>query len=445
MTTFSAADLEKLATYDYDPTAHIGRPIYGLLHHRPAFTMNSVDMMLLDARVQLGLNLIKGPIHAYTQFYSQEEAQNPAIHMLVMQQADRFHYTVETEDEEVGEFVLRTLKRFWTNGVIKALTAIEWGFSGSEVIYERGQETRIEYKDLRCLNVFDVRPVTYRGGLVGMDIQNATMSTKYLGIPKAFWHVHCRESHPFYGKSRLHGAWGAFWEMWSESGARDIRRTWFHRCAYDGGSMRYPIGKSAIPGGGSISNRDIALEMMAKKRTGGYLVMPNQIINGVPAWEYDPPSGSQTPEGVMQYPEDLRKEILEGMGIPPEIIEGGGGGLGAATGRMVPMLAYQSTLKMLTEAVINDFKSQVMDYLIMLNWGRLPSYNIIPIVPAQALAPQMQEGGPGEGVPEEDQTGEEDQDQEGEAPPPKSKTPPNTKPKAPSSQNAKEGAASRGI
>ena len=47
-------------------------------HHFPYFTYGTVDLMLRDSRILYALSLIKGPVHAYTKFFTEEEAENPA-------------------------------------------------------------------------------------------------------------------------------------------------------------------------------------------------------------------------------------------------------------------------------------------------------------------------------------------------------------------------------
>jgi len=250
----------------------------------------------------------------------------------------------------------------------------------------------------------DCCAVTMQGGLVGTEINSGNLKEFYIGIPKVFWHVHARDQKKFYGVSRLFGAYAAWWEIWTEGGARDIRRLWFYRNAFDGGIMRYPTGYTQIENGGRINNRDLALEMLAKKRAGGYLVFPNQTgSDGRQVWEYEQPSSASAPPGMAEYMVFLTNEELEGLGIPPEVVEGGGGGLGAATGRKIPMIAFYSSLQQIVDYLIGDIRVQILDFLIKLNFGKLHEYEIVPLIPILAyqepLSQEKPEGSQGEKKP----------------------------------------------
>jgi hypothetical protein len=134
--------------------------------------------------------------------------------------------------------------------------------------------------------------------------------------------------------------------------------------------MRYPIGKTKV-GEQEIDNLDLAVRLMSNTRTGGYRVMPDDVnpSTGQQKWSYTPPAANITPNGLMEYPEKLRYEILEAMGIPPEVAESQGDNtMGSATGRKVPMMLYYSTLAHLSDQAIYDFDIQVLKYLVLVNF-----------------------------------------------------------------------------
>lgn len=395
MTTINPIELTQVFTAEYEPVGFVRNYMPAAPHHRPMFNSWCIEQMLQDPRIVFGLELIKGPIHAFTKFFSQEEASDASVHRMIVETNVEFPYVVQCSDKKIGEFITANIRRFWQTGAIKALNAIEWGYSGSEVIYKRKNgrgKPVIMYDTLKDLDARDIRCVTQRGGIVGLDLHPTRASGgEFIGIPKAFWHVHARERNRYYGHSRLFGAYAAWWEIWGEGGARDIRRNWFHRNAFDGGEMRYPMGYTKLPNGERIENRDLALEMLSKKRSGGYMVFPQQELNGKPAWEYVPPVASVEPQGMQSYMAALTGEELEGLGIPPEVIEGGGGGLGSASGRQIPMTAYFSTLQKISDFLIQDFSAQVLDYLIALNFRKVVDYEIVPLIPSKAFEDQKLE------------------------------------------------------
>lgn len=395
MTTVNSTELTQVFTAEYEPVGFVRNYMPAAPHHRPLFTSWAIEQMLQDPRIVFGLELIKGPIHAFTKFFSQEEASEASVHKMIVETNIEFPYVVQCDDKEIEQYITKSIRRFWQTGAIKALNALEWGYSGCEVIYKRqksGRKPLLVYDTMKDLDPRDIRCVTLQGGIIGLDLHPTRASGgEFIGIPKAFWHVHARERNRYHGHSRLFGAYAAWWEIWGEGGARDIRRNWFHRNAFDGGEMRYPMGYTKLPDGTRVENRDLALEMLSKKRSGGYMVFPQQDLNGKQAWEYTPPVASVEPQGMQSYMASLTSEELEGLGIPPEVIEGGGGGLGSSSGREIPMTAYLSTLRKIADFLIQDFSAQVLDYLIALNFRKSVDYDIIPLVPTKAFEEEIKE------------------------------------------------------
>jgi hypothetical protein len=408
MAEITKENLMGVISSPYEPTGFVNNYYSYAPHQRPVFSRFAIRQMLEDPRICFGLGLIKGPIHAFTKFFTEEEAKNPAVHRWIVESDTSFPYVIKCQDKEVSDFISTTLKRFWQVGAIKALKALEWGYSAAEVVYKMssGDDGRnkkmIHFDNLLDFNPPDCVAVSQQGGLVGCEINSGNLKEFYLGIPKLFWHIHAREQQKYYGISRLFGAYAAWWEIWTEGGARDIRRLWFYRNAFDGGIMRYPIGYTQLEGGGRVNNRDLAIEMLAKKRAGGYLIFPNQTgADGRQVWDYEPPSSASAPPGMAEYMAFLTNEELEGLGIPPEVIQGGGGGLGAATGRKIPMVAFYSSLQQIVDFLIGDVRVQMLDFLIRLNFRKLPDYEVVPLIPIEAYvdnSPSSQEAkGSGEG------------------------------------------------
>lgn len=388
-------DLAK--NYNTRPVDHVGfyipptyEPEYG--HNFPIFRRTLVPTIRRDPRIQYGLNLLKGPIQSQTIFLPEEEAENPQLHETIREQGDQFLYGVRCKDKDTTDFILKTLNRFWISGLQEALLALDWGFSCSQIIYKKNpnpdSKFKIIYDSLDHIHPFDVEPRPNR--------RNELRAARVKGIPgkpngvdlpiwKIFWHVHCKEHHRYFGQSRLEWVFVPWHETWTIYGARDIRRTWFMRNAYNGGVMRYPIGETTLEGGNVIQNRELAIEMMANIRTNGFLVFPDEINSeGKQAWEYEPPTGNPTPQGLMEYPSDLRYEILEGMGIPPEVIESGSEGFGAATGRKVPLMIYYSTLNPLANLIVNDIQRFILNPSLLVNLGKIPEYEIYKVVPLKS-------------------------------------------------------------
>jgi hypothetical protein len=98
----------------------------------------------------------------------------------------------------------------------------------------------------------------------------------------------------------------------------------------------------------------------------------------------------------MEYPEQLRVEILEGLGIPPEVVESSGdSGFGSATGRKVPMIMYYSSLASLGSNAISDVDRFIIKPLLKFNFKEKSDtpYSIERLIPLKSSLPEQ--GGPG--------------------------------------------------
>ena len=384
--SFTSSELlSEPISQEYVP--QVGLSFFTLSRNRPIFSNRVIHDMIPDPRVIFGLMLLKGPINWRTRFFTEEEAETIDIPQLIGELDVKFPYIVKASNPEVEKFVKKTISRFWTTSTNAALRALEWGFSGSESLYEES-DGKIQFDRLKSLNPPDTKAVTKDGEFVGLTLRNFSRAslindpkTVFIGGPKAFWHVHWRERHPYYGLSRLFGAYIPWWEQWSDGGYRDIRRLWFYKNAFEGGIIWHPPGTTRDSNNMIIVNKDYAREIIEKKRTGGVMAFPNspaETPNGR-AWDYDPPTPLPVPAGLLEYGATLRAEILEGMGIPNEVIESPGNqGFGSSAGREVPELAFFAIIQELVQWLVSDVHSQIIKPLLMLNFSDSVDVEIIP-------------------------------------------------------------------
>jgi len=346
----------KVSEYMPQSYRHFG---IGALRKQPLFTQQTIRDMEVDPRVKFGLSLIKGPLLSKAKF------------------------RVTSDNDEVRKFVIKLINSFWLNGAMQALKAVEWGFSGSEVLYREDEKNgQITYKGLKDFDSSSVRVVTNNGNRVGILIDHF-LTTKmqqgkavYLGGPKGFHHVHARQFNPHYGRSRLFGAHIPYNEIWQDGGYRDIRQMWFYKNAFEGGTLYHPRKMYELPDGRRVHAQDYAQEMIEKKRTGAVWTLPNDTDNsGKREWEHIPAKGNTIPAGLFEYYRSLREEILEAMGIPYEVIEASGNeGFGSSSGREIPETAFYSILQEQLNWLIFDFVEQIARPLVQINaaLGRLP-------------------------------------------------------------------------
>lgn len=351
-------------------------------HHFPYFSYGTVDLMLRDSRVKYALQLIKGPIYAYTKFFDSEESEDPAIQQAIIDLEYHYSYKIESDNKDVEEFVIKTLNRFWNEGALKALKAIEWGYSPNQVIYKRREDGKIEYDRLLNYGVQHVKPVIRNFDTIGIYLKKNNV---FIPIPKSFTHVHQREYDSHVGQSRLMGAHIPWHESWNLGGARDIRRNWFFRNSYDGGTLYVP--QETIKdedSGETYTAAELGAKILEDSHTGSYRIFPKPTSatgKNERTWDYEPPKSNTTPQGMLEYVQDLRIEVLEGMGIPPEVVENASStGLGSASGRKIPLIAFYASLAPISIELIDDVCRQIIDPLLRVN-NMYAEYEVSRIIP----------------------------------------------------------------
>lgn len=363
-------------TAEYEPpdlalSAHFFHP------NRPLFTLWHVDAMLTDARVRFGLDLLRGPI------------------------ITNAHFVVHTKNPALKLFLASQINRFWRTSIQAALRCMDYGFLGCEVIY-RSVDNLLQFDRLKFLHPHNTRVVTVKGEFVGMDVSRVgnTNSSVYVGRPKAFWTVHARDSHAWYGRSRLRGAFLAWNEIWSDHGYRDQRRVWFYKNAYAGPKVGYPPGSTPSENAGEppLDHRQIAQQMVDFMVSGTGVTYP--VIGAGPqgGWVIEDAKPISIPEGLLEYGDQLGDEIWEGMGIPPEVARAEG--TGAFAGRRVPQQAFYSVLQEIMQDIITDFDEQILMPLTRMNFGSGENYEI------ECFGLMREESDPGEESAQGDNPGQ---------------------------------------
>lgn len=366
------------STSEYVPSGYRGGWQY--LNRLPPFSLYQIVSMLSDHRILFGLWLIKGPIQSKSKFF------------------------VECDNPQVKEWLIRNYTRFWLQSSTQALKCVEWGYACAEATWEI-RDGLIEYNRLRDIHPLDVRALTRDGDIVGATVKNIPGKAKtVISGPRKLWTVHNREKHPYYGQSRLYGSYLSWVETWSDGGYRDCRRLYFHKYAFNGGTIYHPPGTTKLMDGSDgnpivISNKDLARELLEKKKTGGTLTLPNILIDNTAtrAWEYIPADVTAPPANVLEYGDRLASEIWEGMGIPGEIVEASETGSGYS-GRSIPQEAFYATLQDIVNRITLDADEQLFRPAVHFNFGKV-HYSIQPfglITPAEQRAKEMTTNRPAE-------------------------------------------------
>lgn len=346
----------KIVTGNYSPFIMHGG--HWWMHRKPPFTLRWVPYMLQDSRVRFGLWLLKGPLIS---------------NMSVEVRAGR---------RDLAQFIIRQLDRFWEGSAVKALRAIEWGYSGSEAVY-RIKHGLMEFDYLKPLFPYDVRVLCAGGKKVGMRLRrNFHRNTSHVTTsspganpitlwgPKSFWHIHMREEQAWYGVSRLQFCYPPWFDKYKSGGSVDGLSLFFFKYALQGSRIYFPPHTQKTPDGQMIDPEAKASEIANQIRSGGTLCIPNMYdANGNRMWEVEEAKAPATGEELIKYQDLLDRYIFQGLGIPTELIEAGASGSGYA-GRRVPAQAFYGMLQELADALLWDFDEQIIHPLVWFNFGR---------------------------------------------------------------------------
>ena len=356
---------------------------------KPPFQLWYVPWMTRDPAVTMSLLWVRGRIISQARMTVKDsEAPDAPSDVQVGTSDGDSNQTVAgmpaPEQTDLQKFIEENLSRFWRNSVERVLNALEWGFSGSEVIY-RNRDGVIEFENTRTVAPYDSRVVTKNGKKVGMLVKRVPgrRGRVYVGGPKSFWFVNRREINPWYGESKLLGAFEPWYELVTDGGAKDVRRLYYYKYAFRGDTMYYPQGSTntADANGTIKQNKDLAREIVEKMRAGAVAVMPNTTdpVTGNKLWELIPAQSGPGSVDVLDYYDRLRNEIREGLGVPPEIFTAAQTGSGYS-GRVIPQEGFDASLQSLVNWLVHDFDDQILQPLVAINFGpeALNRYEIIP-------------------------------------------------------------------
>nr|MBC8868304.1 hypothetical protein [Planctomycetota bacterium] len=376
----------KAVTRDYQPI---------MIHHwgvrprdLPIFTFLSVQAMLYDPTIRLGLAMRSAPVYQ-TKFGYEEDGQ--------------WQEGVEAKNQAVGEFVYRQLQRIWQQDVNVLVKSQLWGHAGGEVMLKLTDNNLVEVDRLLERHPNDVRVLKRGGQAVGLRISRLTHGgNKDLEWPKAYWTTYNAEAGNFYGTSILIGAYSPWYDKWCDGGALDVRRLYMHKDAYVGASIYYPEGDIyTMPDGTEVPARDLARQMVEQIVAGGVVALPSdQDEKGNRKWELKPATVATNPAHILKYPQDLDTEMLRGIEVPDDIFTADAQSSGAWAGKKVPLAAFYAGLDMWVVQVIKDMCRCILEPLVLLNFGKAEDFQIThkPLA-EQAMEQQNQSGGeqpPGE-------------------------------------------------
>jgi len=332
---------------------------------RPPFIPKyHVPLMMLEPRVCLAMWVIKGTIISNTRFYVECD---------------------EGDDSPVKKYLIKQLTRLWLTSASTILEALDYGYVGAEVLYRPHHQYQFLISGMRSLGTHEVFPVLLHGKRVGIkcrmrerDDPGGEQTPLYIPGIKSFWHVHWRQHDEWFGRSRLFGAFSPWMDLAGSLGARDIARTYYHKHAYPGRGCYHPPGATEVDQI-RTPNRDIAREMLQKMRAGSDVTLPAEYDPmGNKLWEIFPLEAIEGGADVREWVYDLKDEILEGVGVMPEVIEAAETGSGYS-GRKIPQEAFKGLLHEVVFWMLEDIDTQLLRPAVKAEFGEAAcDYSIVP-------------------------------------------------------------------
>ncbi|WP_020474935.1 phage portal protein family protein [Zavarzinella formosa] len=334
------------------------------LDGHPWFTLREADAMRHDPQVTFGLRILRAALY-------------------------QVKVNIAADDKKVGQFVQQQFQKIWRRSLRQFLGFFEYGVSVGEISYAT-EKKRVVFDRFDPVHPRDARPLEFakgkhRGQFCGIRVRGHMASDCKGGefdllAPHAFWFSGESEYGSYWSQPRMAGAYEPWLEKRGRHGAVQSRQLWFKKGAFSGGSIRYPVGRTSYDNGDgttTIDNQDLARQIAEDVMSGAVMSLPSTMDkNGQFLWVYEPPKAGNEVRNILEYPQELDKEILIGMGIPPELVSAATVGSGYS-GRAIPAQMFFSSCDEVVHLLVDAIDRQILRNLVVINFGR-QCYQIIP-------------------------------------------------------------------
>lgn len=345
---------------DYEPyqTSILSQWWYDWRRNPPFHRFTHVPAMQREPRLSLGMDVLKGMATSLPKFWINDGCP-----------IDR--------PSETKQFVMKQLEKFWVGGAPHMMDCMDWGWAGGETIYEHTDDG-LEFSHFQKFRAQDMRPVTMAGRLIGLELQHNAQK-RYLGGHQAFWTVHRRDYHPWWGRSKYESAYIPWNELYDEFGAMDMRRVFFYKYAFQGHIIRHPNEMVKDPETGMMRNaRTVAKKAIENHRSGAVFTLPSDVdpVSNKYKWDVEAVPAVTGSAEVIEYIKNLRREMTEGLGLSEEVFQAAETGSGFS-GRKIPETAVRAIMTQVVYWLIHDADRQIFQPLCRMR-GLSTDYEIVP-------------------------------------------------------------------
>ncbi len=335
----------------------------------PPFNLHVADLMRFDPQVRIGLGARNG----------------------LLMQAE---VEITGDQGEVVRWVQNQWDRIWASSAHQLLRTKLYGFVPFEVMYREAKggpfDGAIEFDGLKDRHPRDARLLVRGGEPVGFSLRVTGSRRVQLLAPKALVTTFDAEFGNPYGCALLERAYPPWFEKWMEGGAKKTLRLRMIKDAYIGDIFWYPPDKQIqLPGGETVSWRDIAREMLEARLSGGAMTLPMMYdADGNKLMDYTPPQDVGGATQIFEWKRDVDVEIWKALEIPPEVIEASSTGSGFS-GRSIPFVVALSAVGTELAELVRAVDRDILRPIAQLNFGVEPRYEIRPRSLVEIYAQQM--------------------------------------------------------
>jgi hypothetical protein len=314
-------------------------------------SMEVYHRMREDAQVAAGLAVIKEPVIAAG-------------------------WSVTGESEVARRFVESMLRPFWRKLLRSLLTALDYGFSALELVYDLDSDGNLTITEVR-----DPDPLS-----IALNVDDDGSLTGFTQLPDTFVpgeraviFTHRGEHGNHYGISRLRSAYAA-WH------AKKIMflytNRYFERRGVPITMIKYPPAPTAVTNGGvnTDTNSQKALDLGESLLANSVVAVPRVYdAQGREQWEIAFLEDAENGGNLIDYMNYLDKLILRALFVPERTIT-----QDSATGSYAMAQAHQEVFLMALDGLIADVEecinAQIVEPLLRYNFGsgsRQPAVRLV--------------------------------------------------------------------
>lgn len=332
------------------------------------FHLGYVERMKSDYQVSLCHNFLVAPL-ACAQIACHDEPD-----------AMKAQIIIKAEDPNCGQFIKKTMQRFWNFDLDHVMEDIGAGYSSGEGVYKI-EDGFLHWDHIKPMSALDVEPYTDEGrlhavrlkpsGSSGMQGEVVDLEAATVDSPgKGLWFVNNPKMSLIYGRSDYYAAWHD-WRV--KSGMPDCVREIVFKATYkhsfSGQVFRYPEGNYVDADGNPVNNRDDAEQMCELSKAGTNFALSSQVdSSGKYLWSIESYGKNEVDTSrLIPIVEMHDKGIRRGMGIPDEIIDHDGNTGGYSRSRVSISAFFMQRQRALARKV-EEFKRQIGDQLARANF-----------------------------------------------------------------------------